>query len=374
VAALAGALGATGCGSDSKSDSGGGASADAAPAADNSASLARAKEAIAPFTGKPSAFPLETPLSKRPAGETVAFMDCGTPVCGLFRDLATAGAQVMGIKLKVVKTGQSADSINAAFSSIVESKPAAVINTANDPVTWQKPLEDLKAAGIPITNTGIINGADFGLTTDPNSVMFGKDSSDQIGKLLADWVYVKYGADSNAAFYYAPELNFMAVIRDSFTNEMKELCPDCTVRAVKIPVTSFGNSAPQKIVSDLQAKPDTKVAVAANSEIFIGLPAALKTAGITVDTVGTGGGPVNLQYVKDGQQTVDLALDLPVLSWTLVDAAVRPIVGDKVPPEEAKGLPPLQFLTKDDIKFDPSKGWTGYPDFGQRFAKLWGAG
>jgi hypothetical protein len=26
------------------------------------------------------------------------------------------------------------------------------------------------------------------------------------------------------------------------------------------------------------------------------------------------------------------------------------------------------------MKFDPSKGWTGYPDFAQRFAKLWGVG
>jgi hypothetical protein len=24
------------------------------------------------------------------------------------------------------------------------------------------------------------------------------------------------------------------------------------------------------------------------------------------------------------------------------------------------------------VTFDPSHGWTGYPDFPQRFAKLWG--
>jgi ribose transport system substrate-binding protein len=142
---------------------------------------------------------------------------------------------------------------------------------------------------------------------------------------------------------------------------------------VTIPVATLGNTAPQKIVSDLQAHPDTKVAVAANSEIFIGLPAALKTAGLSdITTVGTGGGPTNLEYVKDGQQTVDLALDLPVLSWTLVDAVSRPIVGEQVPAEEAKGLPPMQFLEQKDITFDPSHGWTGYPDFAQRFSKLWG--
>lgn len=372
AAAIAVALGAVGCGSDNDSDSGSGSATQAT--ADSGASLARAEKAIAPFVGQPSAFPLETPLKRRPTGDTVAFMDCGTPVCGLFRQLAGGAAKVMGVKLEVIKLGQSADSINSAFSSVVESKPAAVINAGGDPITWQKSLATLKAEKVPVASTGIVNGEEFGLTTDPNSVMFGKPITELTGKLLADWVYVKYGDKANAAFYFAPELPFMPLMRDAFQAEMKELCPKCSVRAVKIPITTFGNTAPQKIVSDLQAHPDTKAAVAANSEIFIGLPAALKTAGITVDTVGTGGGPVNLEYVKNGQQTVDLALDLPVLSWTLVDAAVRPVVGEKVPPEEAKGMPPMQFLTKNDIKFDPSKGWTGYPDFAQRFAKLWGVG
>ena len=34
----------------------------------------------------------------------------------------------------------------------------------------------------------------------------------------------------------------------------------------------------------------------------------------------------------------------------------------------------MQFLTKDDLKgLDVSRGWTGYPDVEQRFAKLWGS-
>jgi ribose transport system substrate-binding protein len=50
------------------------------------------------------------------------------------------------------------------------------------------------------------------------------------------------------------------------------------------------------------------------------------------------------------------------------------MVGQELTGDEAKGISPLQFLKQEDITFDPSKGWTGYPDFAQRFAKLWGVG
>ena len=137
-------------------------------------------------------------------------------------------------------------------------------------------------------------------------------------------------------------------------------------------------------MSDLQSHPDTTVVVGSNSENMIGLPAAMKTAGLqpakegqavspgkVIATVGQAGSPATLQYLKDGQQTVDLTLDAPVLSWTLVDAATRGATGQPLDPQEAKGMPPEQFLSQSDIKFDPSKGWTGYPDFAKRFAELW---
>ena len=50
------------------------------------------------------------------------------------------------------------------------------------------------------------------------------------------------------------------------------------------------------------------------------------------------------------------------------------IAGQKLTGPEAEGSGVVQFLTKKDITFDPAKGWSGYPDFAERFAKLWGVG
>jgi len=116
------------------------------------------------------------------------------------------------------------------------------------------------------------------------------------------------------------------------------------------------------------------IAVFGSNEAAAGLPAALQSAGIEIETLGFAPGPTELQYLNEGKQTVGLGLDLPVLSWTLLDQAAREIVGREVTGREAGGIPVEQFLTQEDITFDPSKGWTGYPDFAERFAKLWGAG
>ena len=277
----------------------------------------------------------------------------------------------MGVTLLDVKAGATASSVNAAFNTVAQIHPAAIINTALDPILWRSALAKIKAEHIPIATTGVVDGAKYGLLTYPNSVPFGFKASALAGKLQADWVYVHYGTKANIEYNWVPELSFSIVLLNAFEAEMKTLCPKCVVRSLKIPVATLGNTAPNLIVSDLQAHPSTTVVVGSNSEQLLGLPAALKAAGIKVATIGSAATPVNLQYIKAGQQTADLALDLVVLSWTLVDAAVRGATGQPIPPREADGLPPQQFLTKKDITFNPAAGWTGYPDFAKRFEKLW---
>lgn len=300
-------------------------------------------------------------------------MDCGTPICALFRQLVAPAVQAMGAKFVEVKAGATASSVNAAFQSVAQQKPDAIINTALDPIEWTQALAQIKAAKIPIISTGVIDGDKYGLTTYPNAVLFGAKAFTLDGKLEADWIYAHEGNKANVDFTWVPELNFSALVRDSFVKEMKVLCPSCTVKTLEIPVTALGTKAPQLIVSDLQANPKVNTVAVSNSENLIGLPTALKTAGLNnITTVGAGAGPVNLQYLKAGQQTVDLAADFPVLSWAMVDAAVRAAEHQRIPATESVGIPVQQFLTGKDITFDPTKGWTGYPDFAQRFTKLWG--
>jgi ribose transport system substrate-binding protein len=360
MGALAAAVALAACGG---GDNGGGTSGGAA---DTTA----AKSAIEPYVGKPSAFPVTEQLNKVPAGAKIDYMDCGTPICALFWQLIQPAGQTMGVDISRVAAGSSADTVSSAFDTVVTQKPDAVIVTAIDPQLWQNQLKQLQDANIPIVTTGIIGAGAYGI----KSPQAAEPESTRDGGLGADYVVANFGGSSKVALYDTPELPFTKVFDDAFNAELGKVCPDCSVRTVHVPVATIGNTAPSQVVSDLQANPDTTVAVFASDEVEDGLPAALKAAGITVKTLGNAPGPTNLQYLKVGQETAALAVDLPVLTWTLVDQAAREITGQALTGDEAKGLTDIQFLTQPDITFDPSMGWTGYPDFATRFAKLWGVG
>jgi ribose transport system substrate-binding protein len=191
---------------------------------------------------------------------------------------------------------------------------------------------------------------------------------------MADYTVTNFPKAKKIAVYDVPELDFTRVVTQSYQDQMKKMCPACSLRVIHIPVATMGTTAPNRIVSDLQTNSGTDLAVFTIDEIENGLPAALQSAGIKVQTLGNSPSPTEYEYLKEGKETAALAVDLPVLAWTLLDQAARQMVGQPLTGDEAKGISPFQFLKSADVTFDPSKGWTGYPDFAQRFAKLWGAG
>lgn len=331
---------------------------------------AAAKEVVAPYIGQPSPFPVTEDLKEVPKGANVAYMDCGTPICALFWQVMGPAAQTMGINVERVKAGSAANTVSSAFDTVVAKKPDAVIVTAIPIELWKNQLGELQKAEIPVITTGVTG-------TEPYEIIApqaAEASSELEGELMANYVVGEMNPEANAVIYEIPELPFTTIIAEEFSEELEAICSACSVRTGKISVTEIGNTAANTVVSDLQANPDTSVAVFASGEASAGVPAALKSAGIEVETLNNSPGPTQLQYVKEGKETAALGFDLPVLTWTLVDQAAREIVGQELSGPESEGIPVLQFLTKEDLQYDVSKGWTGYPDFAERFAKLWGVG
>jgi ribose transport system substrate-binding protein len=366
------AFGAAAC---SSSGSGSSASSNATTSSTGSApatgvSQAAAAAAISPYIGHPSAFPITQTLKQVKKGATVAWVDNGTPIAGLLWSLVKSAAESMGLKPVRYSVGSAANTVSAGFDSVLAAKPGAVIVGGINPQLWHNQLTTLQGAKTPVVTTGVIGTQSYGIK-DPQAA---ETASQLEGKLMADYVAAKLGANSKVAFYDVPEISFTSQVTNGFQAELARVCSGCSVRLVHVPVATIGNTAPNQIVSDLQAHPGTTTAVFASDETETGLPAALQTAGITVKTMGASPGPTNLEYVKEGKETAALAVDLPVLAWTVVDAAAREMTGQDLTGLEAEGIADYQFLTQADITFDPSKGWTGYPDYAQRFAKLWDTG
>ena len=375
LAILTAAVSLAACGSSSSASSRSSATASPASSSGGTSSVAgpvvtAAARAVAPYLDRPSPFPVTQPLTKVPRGSTIAYMDCGTPICALYYDLLGPAAKVMGVKLTRIQAGTSASTVANAFDSVVAQKPAGVIVVAIDVQLWARQLKQLQAAHIPVVTQGVNGAVAYGVE-DPQVA---EPEEDRDGALMADYVVSHFGPKSNVVFYGVPELSYSPLLQAAFVKELKAQCAGCTFRYVPISVTEIGSSAPATVVSDLQAHSSTNVAVFATDEIEYGLPAAAQQAGIKVKTLGYGAGPTNLEYLKEGKETAVLAGAESVDTWTLLDQVAREIEGQKPSGEEAKGLSVITFLTQPDVTFNPSQGYIGYSNFAQRFARLWAVG
>jgi ribose transport system substrate-binding protein len=351
------------------SSSSGSSSGSASPGPGQGANVAAAQAALAPYIGHSSAFPVTDPLaSKLPAGKKFVYLQCSTPICAQVGGLLQGAVKAIGGKMTVVNAGATATTAQAAASSALALKPDAVILGAIAPSLFGNGLKALANAGVKLVSLQVDqNVTPFGITFN----YLGTNLSLRNGQLLADWVIANEGAHANAVLYTLPALDISAPLQQAFEAEMTKNCPSCTVRVVPIDVSTIGTTAPTTVVTDLQAHPKTNVAVFVSLSAAAGLPAAMKAAGLSVKTVGFGPTAGNLQDIKDGNLTAALDIDFPVSTWTAVDSAARLLEGAQPTASEQAGDVPEQFLEQKNITFNPTLGWSAYPNFAQRFATLW---
>ncbi len=333
------------------------------------ADTARAQEVIAPLTGQPTQFPISTALAQGAQGKRIAYMDCGSPICGLFFTVGEPAAKALGMELTRIKTGLSADSVSAAFDSVVQADYDGVFVPAIQPSLWERGLDQLVEAGIPVVTSGIVGA-------DRSKVAVGMLADQAIartGEQLAAHVVATTGDGADVVFYLTPEIAFNPVLEEAFTTAMGELCPGCSTRSVDVPAAALGTRAPALITDDLQANPDTTNAVFAQAEMTAGLPQALGVADIDIDTTAVFPDPQSLQLIKTGDIDSGLGIDIPVVAWTLMDSLARLTTQQEVADGADDDIPPVQLLTAEDLPGDVSRGWTGYPDYQDRFTALWTA-
>ncbi|MGH2939604.1 MAG: sugar ABC transporter substrate-binding protein [Solirubrobacterales bacterium] len=332
-----------------------------------------AKKAIAPYQGQPAPFPVEEKLSELPkAGSLIAYPEVATPIGTLQGEFLENAAKAMGLTVKRVKAGPAATTSQTGMETIVGLRPAGVVNPALSLELYGRQIEQLQADGAAISTVGVSGPENekYGIEAALSSTA----QNEKSGELLADYLVAEMSDEAKVVVYEVPQLPFTAELGGKFVSELEAKCPKCSVRTKDIALETIGTTAPSAVVSDLQANPETTVAMFTTDQIEGGLPAALKAAGIEIETLGYAPAPQNLQYLKEGKETAVLAYDLNLSVWSLLDMTAREIVGQKLTGPESEGYAVTQFLTKEDITFNPEYGWSAYPDFEKRFKEIWGVG
>jgi ribose transport system substrate-binding protein len=220
---------------------------------------------------------------------------------------------------------------------------------------------------VAVTTVGLADVEEYGVQAAINSNV----THETWGRVLGAYAVLKHGADSNIVIYNVPELSFPPRVTKAAEEEIAALCPSCVVRVVEIPITSVGTDSPSRVVSDLQANPQSNIAIFPFYDVATGLPAALSTADITIDSIGLSPSPSNMQDIKNGGLTAGVSADLGVMFWTALDATARVALGEPLSEAEKIGIPPFTIIEAEDITFDPAGGYHAFPDFKEQFTTLW---
>jgi len=363
VLAVASALVLTGCGA-AEEPAGTGTGTTGVP---SQAAIDEATSVVQPLLEGPTEFAFTEPLESLPTGARVAIIDCGTPICALMADLTEEPAALLGMSLTRIQAGTTADSVAAAFDTIIADGYDGVFVPALPFQLWERSFEQLRAAGIAVSTNGVL-----GMPEDFEADLAGEQWSLPVGGWLGDWVVSPGPAAAETVIYRTPELAFTDVIVDAYRDRVAALCAQCVVRTVDIPASAIGSTAAAMIVDDLTAHPETTFAVLSIGEQATGLPTALDVAGITTPITMYGAGPAQAIDIQNGDLHSALAIDTPALVWMFVDSGARQIVDQELSVGAVEDAMIAQIITAGNLSGDLSLGWVGYPDIADRFAELWG--
>jgi len=339
----------------------------------DSEAVAQAREFLKPWSeAGDKKLLVDQPLEKAvPKDTRVVYLDVGTPVSAVMWQNLQAPAELLGLDLQRVETGRDAQSVNAAMNSVVELEPEGVINITLDPIFFESQAEELEAKGIPIVSGSVMNTKEFGLPEAFNGPEWMTANGEALGAAAVE----RSNAAQEMVFYNVPEFPFSEFEKKGFVDQVGTLCPDCTVRTVDIPVAELGSTAADRVVSDLQANPQTAYFAAAVDEIQIGLPQKLSLAGIDVKGIGMWPAPPNYEQIASGDQDATLSVDLNLMMWTVMDQLLREMGGqDYEWPEAHVAASTLTRVTDEsNVPGDPVTGYVSIEDYQNQFAALWQA-
>jgi len=313
--------------------------------------------------------PLDEPIDP---STTAVYLNNGTPVAGLFQAGLEAASAAAGIQFVNIDTGTDAQSVNSALNSVVEMKPDIVFDQSVDARFFQDQLKQLQDNGTVIVYGGQLNAEEFGLVDSLGGAASIEVNSEVLAKGA---VALTCGTATEFVMYSIPEIPASEIQNEAVPAELAKICPDCNLRIVDI---SIADASPaDKIVSDLQAHPETQFFISLADQYQIGLQEKASLAGITnAFGLGQSSLPPNIVQIADGQEVAGYAVDFSIFMWLQVDEGLRRMQGMDVPYLEGDWMKVAQsiggMVTARNAADYGDTGFVAYPGMEDEFLALWG--
>ncbi len=373
--AVAAALSLAACSSSSSSPSGSGttstssgsASASGLSAADQ-AGLAKAQTLVASAEQRPTAITDTVKVTKPiPAGQTIDFIPCGSVECTLEGNIVKQAAASVGWNTVILSNDGTPQGDKAAFAQAVRNKAAGVLYTAIPASTFASDLPALRANGTFLSTCCVTDA--IGPSTGIGYAIDVPAQVGPVGGTQAAWIAANSKDTADSVFINIPAFAILAAQATDYKSGMATYCPTCKVDELDIALSNL-SSAPDTIVSYLRAHPSVDYVVASTDAVTIGLPAALKAAGLSnVKIVGQGATPTNIQYLHSGQEAADVAFPYYEVMYAMVNAVIQDKAGM---PVAASVAPPAWLLTPQNAPVTTSAVFPVVAGYQTQYEALWG--
>ncbi|HEY9311905.1 hypothetical protein [Williamsia sp.] len=331
--------------------------------------VAEASAAMKPLEAPPTEFPDLAPLAKLPTGKSLYVLFPEVAVGQqISKNVALAG-ETMGMNVTELNIGSTPESISRAWSQVLQAQPDAVAFGGFPTSLYARQLAEYKAKG------GVFVGNSLGEEGTPDNVDFAVSTNEYAGTDqwtdTAQWIVADSSGQANSVFFYSREYPILLASKDSYVAEMKKCgCPAATE---EVALSTIGSGLPGEIVSYLQSHPDVNYVATAFADMNVGVPQALKAAGMAdkVKLVSQAGGTLNFEYIRSGGEAANLPFDMNFIGLRIGDAVARVLAGQDPGREEL----PTMVITPENIEtasFAPDGSWLAYPDELAQFKVIWG--
>jgi ribose transport system substrate-binding protein len=332
-----------------------------------------AEKKSAEYEKRPTSIGIEEPVGKPiPKGKTIDFIQCGVPACETEREILQRATDLLGWKLKSVDAGVTPEEIKAAYDQAIKDEPDAVLSSGNPRALFEPELKTLAQMKIPVVQAFVGDRPGNGIT----GVVGGPEASEIEGAAEADYILShSESEDVKVGLVYVSGFETTVVVADSLKKELEAECPGCSTAQVVVPVSSIGADLPVRVSSFLTSNPDIEWSSIAYSDLVVGLPTALKGAGVEGAKLVT----LNLStaiapYMEKGEYLqMGFDVSFPEAYWREIDLLARQFTGQPFKEDLDDSTLPYWAVTADTLP-SSTEEFPAVADYEAQYKKLWGLG
>jgi ABC-type sugar transport system substrate-binding protein len=213
---------------------------------------------------------------------------------------------------------------------------------------------------------GVAGGAEFGQNQ---------------GKTLANYIIADSRGSASVVDVTIPIYPIFNELSSGAQAEFQANCPGCSFNTLSISTDQLASGqAPSAIVGYLQSHPKVNYVMLSFADMFQGLPAAFKVAGLShqVKIVGSGGQTATMQSIKAGTSSAWVILPQDLDVWVTVDWMARLATGapiSSVSLAQGDNLPIFLVTNAEQatkaLSLMTNSTWPGPSGFQSQFEQLW---